>query len=65
MRDPARIPRLLEKLQFYWERSPDFRLGQLVTNLAATKDPFYTEDDVIEGCLDEWIRRLPAPGDPR
>ena len=34
MRDPARIPEMLELLGRLWERQPDLRLGQLVHNLA-------------------------------
>lgn len=32
VRDPARIPRLIEALQAAWEKYPDLRLGQLVSN---------------------------------
>ena len=32
MRDPARIPRILEALRVEWERMPDMRLGQLLIN---------------------------------
>lgn len=32
MRDPARIPRILEALRVEWEKAPDLRLGQLLIN---------------------------------
>lgn len=32
MRDPARIPRILEALRVEWEKQPDLRLGQLLLN---------------------------------
>lgn len=57
MRDPKRIPRIIEKLQQVWEASPDMRLGQLVDNLKckagkAQSDIFYVEDDLIEQALE-------------
>lgn len=50
MRDPKRIPIMLEALRKAWERNPDARLGQLV-HIAGNRmepmsiDHFYTEDD--------------------
>jgi len=56
MRDPARIPRMLEKLRIIWEDSPDLRLGQLIENArlsSSTKgDTFNIEDDGLENGLD-------------
>ena len=57
MRDPERIPRIIQKLEAYWRKHPDLRLGQIVEN-AKTKsgifstDVFYVEDDKIEQGLD-------------
>jgi len=61
MRDPERIPRMLETIGKFWEKHPDLRLGQLMVLMAqygvedAKKDScrsvFYVEDD-------ELIRRL-------
>ena len=45
MRDPARIPVVLEALRKTWERSPDLRLGQLIFNLVWPNDGFHVEDD--------------------
>lgn len=55
MRDPKRIPRILNKLQREWEKNPDWRLCQLISNLHGNgrQDIFYTEDDVLEDCLDK------------
>lgn len=50
MRDPARIPKILERLRKVWEAHPDLRLGQLVVNAATSRphcDPFYIEDDSL------------------
>lgn len=57
MRDPARIPVILAKVQEIWEAHPDMRLGQLLINVARPKDDhlFYLEDDVLLDDLEEWM----------
>lgn len=62
MRDPKRIPVLLEKLRTIWEAYPDLRLGQIVENAkSASKgnkiDTFSVEDDLLEEGLD-WLTKL-------
>jgi len=62
MRDPARIPRMLDLLRQVWERSPDLRLGQIVSSATMAggwgqNDPFYCEDDVTE----KGLRKMAAP----
>ena len=51
MRDPERIPEILDELRKVWEKSPDLRLGQLIDNIV-TRTPcplFYIEDeDLVE-----------------
>lgn len=49
MRDPNRIPKVLEYVQRVWERNPDLRLGQLIVNLMTPRfaDIFYVEDDQL------------------
>ena len=39
MRDPDRIPLVLQEIEKVWRLHPDWRLGQLVCNLAAWVDP--------------------------
>jgi hypothetical protein len=41
---------MLAQLAALWHSNPDMRLGQLVTNLAQTTDPytFYMEDEEME-----------------
>jgi len=39
MRDPKRIPEVLEAIRQAWERQPDLRLGQLVVIATRPKDP--------------------------
>ena len=53
MREVDRIERILGLLREEWYKHPDTRLGQLVSNLAASAgwtgdDVFYVEDDMIE-----------------
>lgn len=51
MRDPKRIPVILEELRKYWEANPDLRLGQIIHNIIChefgSPATFYAEDDVI------------------
>ena len=52
MRNPNRIPEMIELISKVWERYPDLRLGQLIINAALPRDPcpqvFYIEDDVMK-----------------
>ncbi len=47
MRDPKRIPEILNELKAIWGSFPDLRLGQLLLN--AVRDPvlYYLEDEEI------------------
>lgn len=51
VRNPDRIPVILDELREFWNQHPDWRLGQIVANLnyeaTGTNDPFYIEDDVL------------------
>ncbi len=60
MRDPERIPRILELLRRKWQQEPDQRLGQLIENSAhilsnVHREPahciYNVEDDVMEKAL--------------
>jgi organic radical activating enzyme len=44
MRDPNRIPEVLAEIERLWRMVPDWRLGQLIVNVAGG-DPFNVEDD--------------------
>ena len=44
MRDPNRIPEMVDVLQKLWEKYPDQRLGQLLINAAS----------LVEGPSPEW-----------
>lgn len=55
MRDPKRIRRILDKIDEYWEKNPDLRLGQILVNFAPLNfksDIFYWEDEDLEKTLD-------------
>jgi len=55
MRNPKRIPVIIETLEEIWEKNPDLRFGQLVSNLYGKyfrdKDMFFVEDDDFLNCL--------------
>lgn len=65
MRDPKRIARICKKLEEAWNRVPDWRLCQLIVNLAGDQ-PFYLEDTrvkrwpslkpTLEELLDKFIK---------
>jgi uncharacterized protein YihD (DUF1040 family) len=51
MRDPARIPRLLDAIEAYWRKNPGLSLAQLVCDAAGLDDPFFYEDDDLQQAL--------------
>ena len=61
MRDPARIDRITEKLNWIWHLYPDMRLWQLLLNITWYQgrggiDMFYIEDDKAEDALDRTLK---------
>ena len=56
MRKVERIPVIIAKLQAAWEKVPDWRLGQLISNLIGTgpQDVFFPEDEDWEKWLDNF-----------
>ncbi len=54
-RDPKRIKKILFLLGEYWEKNPDLRLAQIISNLSNqagfSVDPFYFEDSNLEHLL--------------
>jgi len=55
MRNPKRIKPISKKLEKAWSLVPDWRLGQLISNLVGGSDPFHYEDDIWERLLDKFI----------
>ena len=51
MRNPDRIPEILEAIQKTWEANPDLRLMQLLLNAIDIQNPsselYHLEDDVL------------------
>lgn len=59
MRDPNRIPIILEKLEKAWTNAPDLRLCQLIAILLPgpeARDIFNIEDDRINAALDKELQ---------
>lgn len=54
MRPRRRIPVMLWHLGRLWWRRPDWRLTQLVVNVANRNDPFYVEDADFLAEMKEW-----------
>ena len=61
MRDPNRIHQILSLLEEYWEKNPDLRLCQIISNLAAntnfSTDSYYLEDDLLKVLLENEIEK--------
>lgn len=53
MRDPARLPGVLNAVWAYWSKHPDLRLAQLICNADKHGDPYYMEDDTLVDTLAE------------
>lgn len=60
MRDPNRISRILELLKEAWKLVPDWRLGELISNLLGpgSHDIFQPQDEDWEIMLKEFIKNL-------
>lgn len=59
MRDPKRIDEFCDELKLLWHKVPDWRFGQLMSNVLGAvyerknRDPFYMEDAEMLGALKE------------
>ncbi len=48
MRDPKRIPEILNEIKGIWSSFPDLRLGQLIGNVMTdSMDFYYMEDEEL------------------
>lgn len=58
MRDPKRIHPVITNLEKYWKMHPDWRLGQLICNIARMfghYDSFFMEDTDLLNFLHQLI----------
>lgn len=58
MRNPDRIDGVIETIRKVWKLEPDWRLGQLICNLARDAgfyDNFFIEDDRLKEKAEEWL----------
>lgn len=57
MRNPERISRISIKFDMAWKKYPDYRFGQMVSNLLGPgpHDVFFMEDDQWEALLDAML----------
>ncbi len=53
MRDPKRIPKILDELKGIWSSFPDLRLGQLILNVLENQACYYIEDEELIKLLRE------------
>ena len=58
MRNPKRIPIIIKKLKKAWLSVPDWRLGQLISNLQGPgpQDVFHLSDEDCEKLIDLMIQ---------
>ena len=57
MRDPNRIPVIIDKLEKLWKTVPDWRFCQIISNLhgLGPQDIFHTQDEDFEKMIDEML----------
>lgn len=64
MRDPKRIDAYIEQLRAAWKTFPDWRFGQLLSNVVGAimtrlnrNDVFYIEDEEFFKALDDEVTK--------
>jgi hypothetical protein len=57
MRDERRIDRVLNVIGDYWKIVPDWRLGQLITNVFGNRDIFYLEEEDFIKAFNEFFNK--------
>lgn len=63
MRDIKRIRKFCNSLATAWELLPDWRFGQLMSNIfcqmkSEGKDPFFPEDDSMIEYIEQYIEKF-------
>lgn len=56
IRDPKRIPKVLEKIERLWSKFPDLRLGQLILNVFSLHNGIYVAVYNMED--EEFVNRI-------
>ena len=57
MRDPARIEKVLKRLEEVWKKYPDMRLAQLLGNIFDHL-PYYMEDEEFIKVIETYYSNL-------
>ena len=62
MRNPDRIDKFCNELAEIWKKVPDWRFGQLITNVLGKmqsegRDPFFPEEDEMIECFRNYFKR--------
>lgn len=59
MRDINRIDKFCSQLAEYWKQVPDWRFGQLITNVlgGCKKLPFYYEEDEMLKLFEDYFKK--------
>lgn len=66
MRDPKRICKFCDRLAAVWGQVPDWRFGQLMSNILGQyvyetkKDIFFPEDDELIEFFEKYIETRPT-----
>lgn len=62
MRNSDRIPEMIKELEEFWKQVPNWRLGQVISNLSyelsGSNDPFFIEDDWLLNILRSKNERI-------
>ena len=65
MRDPKRIHEIVKLFECFWHSVPDWRFGQLLSNLSGilfekngNRDPFFLEDDKAKELLCQLLQDM-------
>lgn len=64
MRDPNRIDKFCDELNRLWHKVPDWRFGQLISNVLSAyqaekmRDIFFPEDDEMMEFFKEYFKEI-------
>ncbi len=58
MRNPGRIKIICERLAALWQKLPDWRLAQLMSNVLVSKDCFFMEDNEFMEYIEKYIKEM-------